>query len=257
MRASSSRRARSARSSRTRVIPTRGACSIASRRSGETSARAAGRRSRPAGRAAVRPRGCVFAPRCGHVVPARCESAPDSHRPVGDVPGTVSGASAPPSCRRGAAPESDGVRAEAAARRDGARGRAPAKGLPAAPGAIWGAARRIVQALDDVDLSARAGETLAIVGESGCGKSTFARVLSGLETATAGTAMLGRTEIGRRPIDSRPVPSTAAPDGLPEPRQHAEPEPHRRARDQSGPSGACGVSDGRRRAGKRSASSRS
>ena len=56
-----------------------------------------------------------------------------------------------------------------------------------------------------MDLAARSAETLAIVGESGCGKSTFARVLSGLETATAGTATLGGTEIGRRPIDARPV----------------------------------------------------
>ena len=39
---------------------------------------------------------------------------------------------------------------------------------------------RIVPAVDDVDLTLRRGETLGIVGESGCGKSTVARSLIGL-----------------------------------------------------------------------------
>ena len=40
--------------------------------------------------------------------------------------------------------------------------------------------RRIVPAVDDVDLTLDKGETLGIVGESGCGKSTVARSLIGL-----------------------------------------------------------------------------
>src|SRR5438445_367791 len=46
--------------------------------------------------------------------------------------------------------------------------------------------RAPVRAVSDVDLAAARGRTLAIVGESGCGKSTIAKVLSGLEVATAG-----------------------------------------------------------------------
>jgi oligopeptide transport system ATP-binding protein len=43
-----------------------------------------------------------------------------------------------------------------------------------------------VRAVDGVSFTLRKGETLGIVGESGCGKSTVARLLVGLERPTAG-----------------------------------------------------------------------
>ncbi len=43
-----------------------------------------------------------------------------------------------------------------------------------------------VRALDGVSLSVAPGETLGVVGESGCGKSTIARIALGLERATQG-----------------------------------------------------------------------
>ncbi len=43
-----------------------------------------------------------------------------------------------------------------------------------------------VKANESLSFDARRSETVAIVGESGCGKSTFAKVLMGLETATGG-----------------------------------------------------------------------
>ncbi|PTM59339.1 ABC transporter ATP-binding protein [Desmospora activa] len=43
------------------------------------------------------------------------------------------------------------------------------------------------QVLENIDLSIRPGQFTTIVGESGCGKSTFLRLLAGLETPTEGT----------------------------------------------------------------------
>src|SRR5262249_31520978 len=51
-----------------------------------------------------------------------------------------------------------------------------------------------VHAVDDVSFTVRRGETLGIVGESGCGKSTTARLLIQLLNADAGTiTFAGRT----------------------------------------------------------------
>ena len=47
--------------------------------------------------------------------------------------------------------------------------------------------RLLLHAVDGVSFTVRAGETLALVGESGCGKSTIARMIVGLYTPTRGT----------------------------------------------------------------------
>ncbi|WP_366513013.1 oligopeptide/dipeptide ABC transporter ATP-binding protein [uncultured Agrobacterium sp.] len=44
----------------------------------------------------------------------------------------------------------------------------------------------VIQAVDNVTLDIQQGETLGLVGESGCGKSTIAQLLVGLHEATAG-----------------------------------------------------------------------
>ena len=56
-----------------------------------------------------------------------------------------------------------------------------------------------VQAVDGVDLDVYPGETIGVVGESGCGKSTVARLLVGLEKPTAGSVtVLGRDVVGAK-----------------------------------------------------------
>ena len=49
--------------------------------------------------------------------------------------------------------------------------------------------RNTVQALNDVSLDIVQGETLSLVGESGCGKTSFARTLLGVYEPTAGSVL--------------------------------------------------------------------
>ena len=65
--------------------------------------------------------------------------------------------------------------------------------------------RRKIRANDALDFSVPSGRTLAIVGESGCGKSTFARLLMGLETATAGSIDIGSRDLAQLPVRRRPA----------------------------------------------------
>jgi peptide/nickel transport system ATP-binding protein len=51
---------------------------------------------------------------------------------------------------------------------------------------VEGAPRQLLRAVDGVSLEVRKGETLALVGESGCGKSTVARLIVGLYALTRG-----------------------------------------------------------------------
>ena len=55
-------------------------------------------------------------------------------------------------------------------------------------GLFWGA-DRFVHAVDGVSFDLQRGEILALVGESGCGKTTLALTLLGLETPSAGSIL--------------------------------------------------------------------
>jgi len=61
---------------------------------------------------------------------------------------------------------------------------------------IEGAPRQLLKAVDDVSFTINRGETLSLVGESGCGKSTVARLICGLYGPTRGHVVFGGTDLG-------------------------------------------------------------
>ena len=61
-----------------------------------------------------------------------------------------------------------------------------------------------LRANDELTFDARTAETVAIVGQSGCGKSTFAKILMGLESASSGSIQLAALEVSDLPVGRRP-----------------------------------------------------
>ena len=67
----------------------------------------------------------------------------------------------------------------------------------------FGAKTHTIKALDDVSFDLRPGETLGIVGESGCGKTTLGKVLAGIHMADAGRINLDGTDITSLSVEER------------------------------------------------------
>ena len=69
--------------------------------------------------------------------------------------------------------------------------------------------KREVHAVQDVSFSVAPGEVVALIGQSGSGKTTVSRMVLGLENPTSGSILLegkpwhDRSEAGRRPLRSR------------------------------------------------------
>ena len=89
--------------------------------------------------------------------------------------------------------------------------------------ACFGASAPPVRAVDGVSFELGRGETLALVGESGCGKSSVGRTILRLQEPTSGSAVFEGVELF--PLDRKALRRAATPhaDHLPGPVQLAQP----------------------------------
>jgi oligopeptide/dipeptide ABC transporter ATP-binding protein len=80
------------------------------------------------------------------------------------------------------------------------------KHFPVGPRRLFGGHSEVLRAVDGVSLEVRPGETLGLVGETGCGKSTLARCLTRLYDITAGQVWFeGRDITGLSRREMRPL----------------------------------------------------
>ncbi|GGL77619.1 dipeptide ABC transporter ATP-binding protein [Wenxinia marina] len=157
-----------------------------------------------------RPPGCNFGPRCDYFVKGRCDARDIPMLPVeGDERHESR-------CIRfdeiDWAAEPQGITAKGKTRpgEPVLRIESLRKYYETAANALFGSGEtKVVKANEDIGFEARESETLAIVGESGCGKSTFAKVLLGLETASGGKIVLDNREIQDTAINKRDTQTVA------------------------------------------------
>jgi len=138
-----------------------------------------------------RPTGCAFGPRCASFVAGRCDQGTIPLAKVDAITGHVSRcvrvdeidwlAEPPPRAKRSTDVLSESVLSVSALTKR----------------------YQQVSANDGLSFEVNRGETVALVGESGCGKSTFARILMGLVQATSGSVTLSGVELSQLPVTKR------------------------------------------------------
>ncbi len=159
-----------------------------------------------------RPNGCYFGPRCDFFQAGRCDQTPLTMLPVPAEPRHEV------RCVRfheiDWGQQAHGLASEATAAGKVVLQVKNMKKYYALTDRSWlamirGKQVRYVKANENINLEAREAETVAIVGESGCGKSTFAKVLMGLEQATSGEVILNGQDLGKLPVQQRAAQTVA------------------------------------------------
>ncbi|SEE70234.1 peptide/nickel transport system ATP-binding protein [Rhizobiales bacterium GAS191] len=152
----------------------------------------------------ARPDGCYFGPRCNYFAAGRCD-----HRPL-PMQAVEAGSSHTVRCVRFNEIDWDVAKAGVGQRDPVQTGDIVlsvsdlSKHYTVQSGsAVLVGAKKTVKANEKITFRAYEAETIAIVGESGCGKSTFAKVLMGLEGATTGKVQLGEIDLANVPVQKR------------------------------------------------------
>ena len=68
---------------------------------------------------------------------------------------------------------------------------------------FYGSGNQQVRAVDDVSFTIEPGETLCLVGESGCGKSTSGRMMAGLLEPSEGRVLYGGEDVAKLPEEDK------------------------------------------------------
>ena len=152
----------------------------------------------------ARPKGCFFAPRCDYFVEGRCDQPP---LPMLEV---SAGSGHSVRCVRFDEIDWAALKPKVDQRPPVRRGAVVLSVeemskhyvIESGAAALIGA-KRTVKANEKITFRAHQAETVAIVGESGCGKSTFAKVLMGLEPASAGKVQLGEIQLANLSVQRR------------------------------------------------------
>jgi peptide/nickel transport system ATP-binding protein len=142
-----------------------------------------------------RPKGCWFGPRCAHFNEATCAGDAIPLLAAGDARHQVR-------CARW----QEIVAAPAAVPNElsAPPGRATALAISDVSKQYpLGGSRRVVQANEQVSFAVGKGEIMGLVGESGCGKSSLARMVVGLEAATSGSIRFADDELAQVPAKKR------------------------------------------------------
>ena len=149
------------------------------------------------------PAGCRFAPRCRYVQD-RCRAEEPDLRgetadhvfacffPVGAREREDLKISAPPPAQEVATPVAPRANGQVLLAAEHL-----VKDFPVTSGAVMQRRTGTVSAVADVSFAIRNGETLGLVGESGCGKTTIGRLIVGLERPTGGAIMYGDRDLVR------------------------------------------------------------
>ena len=164
----------------------------------------------------LRPRGCVFAPRCTQAMDICTREAPTDHTVAGhhvarchlldegsgQEAATVSRDAPIPGLEGGAAelPDRETTSDHRLLAIDNLRVRFRTAGTVRA--LFSGIRDPFVDAVLDVSLSIRRGETLGLVGESGSGKTTLGRTVLGLVKASEGSIVFDGRELTTLPESS-------------------------------------------------------